>query len=746
MYVTKRNGTREEVSFDKITTRLKNLSQGLRVDCIQVAQQVCTGLFNGVHTYQLDNLASETAAQLVTQHYDYALLAGRIEMSNLHKSTPNLFSNVISMLHQQKIIRDDMNTFVQNHKQTLNEAIVHDNDFTYDFFAFKTLERSYLLKCNNKILERPQFLLMRVACEIHRNDISQTLQTYRLLSEKKYIHATPTLFNAGTYCNQLASCFLLPIEDDSISGIYNTLKKCALISKYAGGIGMSVSNVRCFGSYIKGTNGLSNGIIPMLRVFNNTARYVDQGGGKRSGSIAIYLEPHHPDLLKFLQIRKNQGNEEERCRDLFTALWVSDLFMQRVEKNEQWTFFCPNEFPGLQDVYGDKYTQLYLQYENKCSNCTRLPARTIWQAIITSQQETGTPFILYKNSCNTKCNQNNLGTLRSSNLCTEILQYSSSNETAVCNLASISLPAFVNKKEFDFKALGAMTRQIVINLNKVIDNTFYAIPSAKLSNLNHRPMGIGTQGLAHVFMMYGYEYGDSNSQHLCEQIFECIYYNALYQSMTLAKTLGPYSSFKGSPASRGILQFDMWDYVPPSSCNYDWKSLRQNICTHGLRNSLLIAQMPTASTSQILGNTESCEPISSNLYIRRTSSGEFQVINKHLINSLHELKLWDQQMQDDLIKYRGSVQEIKRVPTKIKKIFKTAYELSGKTLVNMAITRAHFIDQSESFNCFIKKPTFSVLSALHFYTWRQGMKTGCYYIRSEPACDAQQITCTSCSS
>lgn len=756
MYVVKRNGLREPVQFDKITQRLSILCDGLTsvINPTKVAQQVCAGLYNGVTTQELDELAAETAAQMTIDHPDYNVLAGRIAISNLHRSTENSFSEVTRRLYEFGIIRQDYHDFIQQHKVLIDGSIKYDRDMMFDYFGFKTLEKSYLLRINKVIVERPQHLYMRVACEIHRENVPKVLETYDLLSQGYYIHATPTLFNCGLIRPQMASCFLMTAKDDSIDGIYSTLKNCALISKHAGGIGISISNIRSRNAFIKGTNGTSNGIIPMLRVFNATARYVDQGGGKRPGSFAIYLEPHHPDIMDFLNLRKNNGAEELRCRDLFLGLWISDLFMERVRSNQMWSLFSPNDCPDLQDAYGSEYVTKYTNYEADTTVPRQtIRARTIWTALLVSQQETGTPYMLYKHACNAKSNQRNIGTIRSSNLCTEIIQYSDANEIAVCNLASIALPKCVVDGKFDYQRLATITRTVVSNLNQVIDRTYYPLPETKRSNMRHRPMGIGVQGLAVVFMKLHLPYESPDAQVINARIFETIYFAALQQSMELAKTDGPYATFPGSPASKGLLQYDLWGTTNTieTQRHHDWSRLKRDIKQFGLRNSLLVAQMPTASTSQILGNTESTEPISSNVYVRRTSSGEFQIVNKYLIQDLVDLKLWDQNMKHMIMRAHGSIQSIECIPDHIKHIHKTVYEMKTKTLIDMSASRGQFIDQSESFNCFIDDPSMKRLTSIHFYTWKKGMKTGCYYLRTLPASNPQQITipvsepCVECS-
>ena len=769
MYVVKRNGSRRPVQFDKITNRIAKLCFDLSpfVNPTHVAQKVVLGLYDGVSTVELDHLASETAAQMSTTHPDYSILAGRLEVSNLHKCTDDEFSAVFHRLADHKIVQANINEFVQQNAAELNANIDHQQDFTYDYFGFKTLERAYLLKIDRVIVERPQYMLMRVACQLHFPDVQKVLNTYKALSQKLYTHATPTLFNSCLVRPQLASCFLMTVQSDSIHGIMETLKKCALISKYAGGIGVSIANVRGTHAKIRGTNGTSNGLVPMLRVFNSLARYVDQGGGKRPGSIAAYMEMHHPDIMEFLELRKNNGAEEKRCRDLFTGLWISDLFMKRVQADGKWTLFCPDTFPGLQDKYGMDYETLYLQYEQQPTAPVHtrktLSARNVWMAILNAQQETGTPYIMFKNACNAKSNQKNLGTIRSSNLCTEIVQYSNSKEIAVCNLASIAVPKFVRRTddpetnsssyEFDFKQLYSVVKMVVVNLNQVINRSFYPLPETQQSNLAHRPMGIGIQGLATLFMKLKLPYESKTAQKLQEDIYETMYFAALETSMNLVRKHGRYRSFDGSPASKGLLQFDLWDQTVDNT-RHDWVGLKENIRVHGLANSLLIAQMPTASTSQILGNTESCEPLSSNAYVRRTGSGEFQVVNPFLIKDLIDLQLWDADMKYELIRHGGSVQNIERIPQSIKDIYKTVYEMKQRILIQMSAARGKFICQSESFNCFVARPSARILNAMHFYSWKKGLKTGCYYLRTKPASQPQQITlpvvqqqrnCESCS-
>lgn len=751
MQVIKRNGKREDVSFDKITARIKKLCYGLDssfVDPIEIAKKVILGLYNGVTTSDLDNLAAETAASLATIHPDYAILAARIAVSNLHKNTNKSFSETMDVLYNyidpmtgQKagLISDETIQVIKANADKLDSAIIYDRDYSFDYFGFKTLERSYLLKANKKVVERPQHLLMRAAVGIHGDNIDAAIETYNLMSEKWFIHATPTLFNAGTPKPQLSSCFLLSMVDDSISGIFETLSRCAKISQSAGGIGLSIHNIRAKGSYIKGTGGTSNGIIPMLRVFNDTARYVDQGGGKRKGAFAIYLEPWHADIEDFLELKKNHGKEEMRARDLFFALWIPDLFMQRVLEDKEWSLFCPNEAPGLYDSYGEKFENLYTTYETEGRARKIVRAQELWFQICQSQIETGTPYLLYKDACNEKSNQKNLGTLRSSNLCTEILEYTSPDEVAVCNLASISLPKFVENKKFNFKKLAEVTRVITRNLNRIIDINYYPIAEAQNSNFRHRPIGIGVQGLADAFILMRMPFDSPEARQLNIEIFETIYYAALSESCELAKRHGSYESFKGSPTSKGIFQFDLWG-VTPSSGKWDWEQLRSEVIKHGLRNSLLLAPMPTASTSQILGNNECFEPYTSNFYTRRTLSGEYIVINKHLLEDLVRLKLWNQEMKEMLMVHNGSIQQIPGIPQELKNLYKTVWEISQKAVIDMAADRGAFICQSQSLNLFLDGATVNKLGSMHFYAWKKGLKTGMYYLRTKPAVDPIKFT------
>ena len=752
MLVVKRDGTTESVKFDKITARVQKLCYGLEpahVDPVKVAMKVIEGLYDGVTTTILDNLAAETAASLTTNHPDYALLASRIAVSNLHKNTTKSFSKTIEELYNYidpktnqsaKLIADDVYEIVMANAQILDSTIIYDRDFGYDYFGFKTLERSYLLKMNGKVSERPQHMIMRVAVGIHKEDINSAIETYNLMSERWFTHATPTLFNAGTPKPQMSSCFLLQMQDDSIEGIYNTLKQSARISQSAGGIGLSIHNVRATGSYIKGTNGTSNGIIPMLKVFNETARYVDQGGGKRKGSIAMYLEPWHADVFEFLDIRKNHGKEEMRARDLFTAMWIPDLFMKRVEAEGEWSLFCPNEAPGLGDCWGEKFEALYEKYEAEGKARKTIPARELWAAIIESQIETGNPYMLYKDAANSKSNQQNLGTIKSSNLCTEIIEYTSADEIAVCNLASIALPRFVDIEtgSFDHQKLFEVTYTATKNLNKIIDRNYYPVPEARNSNLRHRPIGLGVQGLADVFIMLRLPFESEEARKVNREIFETIYYSAMTASKDLSKIEGPYETYEGSPISKGIFQFDMWGVTP--SNRWEWEILRDEVKQHGVRNSLLLAPMPTASTSQILGNNECFEPYTSNIYTRRVLSGEFVVVNKHLLKDLVKLGLWNETLKNKIIASNGSVQNIDEIPQNIKEIYKTVWEIKQRAIIDMSAERGAFICQSQSLNLFIQDANFAKLSSAHFYSWKKGLKTGMYYLRTKAAADAIKFT------
>lgn len=750
MFVIKRDGRKETVKFDKITARIQKLCYGLdlnHVNPIHVAMKVIEGIYEGVSTYEIDNLAAEVAATMTTRHSDYALLAARIAISNLHKNTHKSFSTTIDRLYSyidpksekpSPLIAKDVFEIVKQHAELLDSTIIYDRDFGYDYFGFKTLEKSYLLKMNGKIAERPQQMLMRVAIGIHKQDIDAAIETYHLMSERWFTQATPTLFNAGTPLPQLSSCFLVQMKEDSIDGIFDTVKQCAKISRAAGGIGLSIHHVRATGSYIRGTGGISNGIIPMLKVFNDTARYVDQGGGKRKGSFAVYLEPWHADIFEFLDLRKNHGKEELRSRDLFTALWIPDLFMKRVEANESWSLFCPNEAPGLHTCWGDEFEALFQRYENEGRARKVIKAQELWFKILEAQIETGSPYMLYKDSCNRKSNQQHLGIIQSSNLCTEIVEYTALDEVAVCNLASLALPRFVKNGTFDHQKLFEVTQVVTRNLNKIIDINHYPVPEAENSNFRHRPIGLGVQGLADVFLLLRLPFESLEARTLNREIFETLYYAALTASKDLAKKEGPYSSYVGSPISKGFLQFDFWNVVPSSRWN--WDELKQEIAQFGIRNSLLIAPMPTASTSQILGNNECFEPYTSNIYSRRVLSGEFIVVNKHLFKDLILLGLWNEELKNKIIEANGSIQDIEEIPAAIKELYKTAWEIKQKTLIDMAADRGAFICQSHSLNLFVQNPTFAKLTSMHFYGWKSGLKTGMYYLRTKAAVDAIKFT------
>jgi len=752
MYVIKRDGKQEQVKFDKITARIDKLCYGLdtkHVEPIEVAKKVINGIYDGVTTSELDNLAAETAASLTTKHPDYALLASRIAISNLHKNTNKSFSQTMRALHDYidprsgqpaKLIADDIMMVIEENAAELDSSIIHDRDFGFDYFGFKTLEKSYLLKLHGKVVERPQHMYMRVCVGIHRDDIESVIKTYNMMSERWFIHATPTLFNAGTPKAQMSSCFLLTMQDDSIDGIYETLKQCAKISQSAGGIGLSIHNIRATGSYIKGTNGTSNGIVPMLRVFNDTARYVDQGGGKRKGSFAIYLEPWHDDIFEFLELKKNHGKEEMRARDLFFAMWVPDLFMKRVEENGNWSLFCPNESPGLADCWGPEFEALYEKYENEGKARRTIKAQDLWFKIVESQVETGTPYLLYKDACNSKSNQQNLGTIRSSNLCTEIVEFTSKDEVAVCNLASLALPRFVKDGAFDFNRLFEVTYQITLNLNKIIDNNYYPVEEARNSNMRHRPIGIGVQGLADAFILMRHAFESDEAKQLNKDIFETIYYASMTASKDLAKQHGHYESYPGSPVSKGIFQFDMWGVTP--SDRWEWSVLKEEVKTYGVRNSLLLAPMPTASTSQILGNNECFEPYTSNLYSRRVLSGEFTIVNKHLLKDLVRLGLWSDAMKNKIIAAEGSIQNIAEIPQDVKDLYKTVWEIKQRSIIDMAADRGAYICQSQSLNLFIQDANISKLTSMHFYSWKKGLKTGMYYLRTKAASSAVKFTVT----
>jgi ribonucleoside-diphosphate reductase alpha chain len=749
MYVIKRNGKKESIKFDKITARIEKLSYSLSpmVNIIDVAKKVIEGIYDGVTTSELDNLAAETAASLTTKHPDYALLASRIAVSNLHKNTIKSFSDTMRNLYEYKdkatgrntpMIADDVMAIIEANAELLDSSIIYDRDFGFDYFGFKTLEKSYLLRINGEIVERPQHMYMRVSVGIHKEDIESAIKTYNLMSERWFTHATPTLFNAGTPKPQMSSCFLLTMKDDSIDGIYDTLKQTAKISQSAGGIGLAIHNVRATGSYIGGTNGTSNGLVPMLRVFNDTARYVDQGGGKRKGAFAIYLEPWHADVFDFLDLRKNHGKEENRARDLFYALWICDLFMKRVEADGEWSLFCPNEAPGLHECHGEAFEKLYTQYEAEGRARKTIKAQELWFAILDSQIETGTPYMLYKDAANNKSNQQNLGTIKSSNLCTEIMEYTSPDEVAVCNLASLALPRFVSGGKFDFDKLYEVTYQATLNLNRIIDNNYYPVEEARNSNVRHRPIGLGVQGLADVFILLRLPFESDMAKMLNKNIFETLYFAAMTASKDLAKEQGSYQTFEGSPVSKGIFQFDMWGVQPTD--RHDWDALRKEVIEFGVRNSLLVAPMPTASTSQILGNNECFEPYTSNIYTRRVLSGEFIIVNKHLLKDLVQLGLWNNTMKNKIIANNGSVQNIDEIPADIKELYKTVWEIKQRSVIDMAADRGAYICQSQSLNLFVDNPTASKLTSMHFYAWKKGLKTGMYYLRTQAAAQAVQFT------
>ena len=749
MFVVKRDGRKESVKFDKITARITKLCYGLNpiVDPVKIAMKVIEGVFDGVTTSQLDTLAAEIAATNTTTHPDYAQLASRIAVGNLHKNTKKSFSQTIDDLYNYidpktgksaGLIADDVYKIVMDNAPLLDSTIIYDRDFGFDYFGFKTLERSYLLKINGQVVERPQHLFMRVAVGIHKADLDEVVKTYNMISEGWFTHATPTLFNAGTPKPQMSSCFLIQMKDDSIPGIYDTLKQTALISQSAGGIGLSIHNVRAKGSYIRGTNGTSNGIVPMLRVFNDTARYVDQGGGKRKGSFAIYLEPWHADVFEFLDLRKNHGKEEVRARDLFYALWIPDLFMKRVKENGDWTLMCPNECPGLSDCWGDEFEALYMKYESEGKGRETIKAQDLWYKIIEAQIETGNPYMLYKDAANRKSNQQNLGTIKSSNLCTEIIEYTSPDEIAVCNLGSIAIPKFVKDGEFDHQKLFEVTYQLTVNLNKIIDGNYYPVPETRNSNMRHRPIGIGIQGLADAFILMRYPFDSEEARKLNREVFETIYYASCTASKDLARRDGTYETFAGSPASKGILQFDMWNVTPTD--RWEWGVLKDEIMKYGMRNSLLLAPMPTASTAQILGNNECFEPYTTNIYSRRTLAGEFIVVNKHLLKDLVNLGIWNESLKNKLMASNGSVQNIEEIPANLKELYKTAWEISQRVVIDMAADRGAYICQSQSLNIFMENANFGKLTSMHFYAWEKGLKTGMYYLRTKAATDAIKFT------
>ena len=750
MYVEKRDGRKEAVKFDKITARIVKMCYGLDplVSPETVAMKVIEGLFDGVTTTQLDNLAAEVAAAKTIDHPDYALLASRIAVSNLHKETKKTFSDVMTDLYtyidpktgeNAALLSDEVYQIIQENKDKIDSSIIYDRDFRYDYFGFKTLTRSYLLKLNNIIVERPQQMLMRVSIGIHKNDVDSAIKTYNLMSEGWFTHATPTLFNSGTPKPQMSSCFLLTMKEDSIEGIYDTLKSCAQISQSAGGIGLALHDIRAKGSYIKGTNGQSNGIVPMLRVFNDTARYVDQGGGRRKGSFAMYIEPWHADVFDFLELKKNHGKEELRARDLFYALWIPDLFMKRVKENGSWTLMCPHECPGLSDTHSDEFEALYTKYESEGKGRKTIKAQDLWFKILESQIETGTPYMMYKDAANAKSNQQNLGVIKSSNLCTEIIEYTAPDEVAVCNLASLALPKYITaEKTFDHDKLFEVTYQATLNLNRIIDGNYYPVEEARNSNMRHRPIGLGVQGLADTFILLGMPFESEEAKALNREIFETMYYASMTASKDLAKVEGPYESIKGSPISKGVFQFDMWGVTPTS--RWEWDVLKEEVIKHGVRNSLLLAPMPTASTAQILGNNECFEPYTSNVYTRRVLSGEFIIVNKHLLKDLVKENLWNHQVRQQIMADNGSIQDINVIPQRIKDLYKTAWEISQKAIIDQAADRGAYICQSQSLNIFMQNANFAKLTSMHFYGWEKGLKTGMYYLRTKAATDAIKFT------
>ena len=748
MRVIKRSGRIEDMKFDNVTNRIKNLTYGLseKCDSTKVAQQVFSSLYDNITTQEIDTLSAEICIGMITSDPDYETLATRIVASNIHKVCPNNFHLAMRKLHKAGVVTDQIVEVAQQVKSVIDT----DRDFEFGYFGLKTLEKSYLQRVDGKLVETPQYMFMRVAIGIHGNDINSVIETYDMMSRGLFIHATPTLFNSGTPRPQMSSCFLIANKGDSIDGIYGTLTECAQISKWAGGIGMHIHDIRANKSRIRGTNGQSDGIIPMLRVFNATARYVNQAG-RRKGSIAVYIEPWHADIMDFLELRLNQGDEEARCRDLFSALWIPDLFMKRVEEGGNWSLFCPDKAPGLSDVYGKEFEELYLKYEEDGRANSTIPAAELWKAILKSQSETGTPYMLYKDACNSKSNQKNLGVIKSSNLCTEIIEYTDKDETSVCNLASIALPKYVNTetKSFDYDALHKATKVVTKNLNRVIDRNFYPVETARRSNMKHRPIGLGVQGLADVFILCGLPFDCEESRLMNAHIFETMYHAALEASSELAEVEGSYESFQGSPASQGILQPDMWEGDTKFSDRYDWDAMRERVKSKGLRNSLLMAPMPTASTAQILGNNECFEPYTTNIYLRRTLAGEFVVVNKHLVNDLKKAGLWSKEMKDLMVKAGGSIQNIVDIPDDIKKLYRTVWEISQKCIIDMAADRGRFIDQSQSMNLFMESPTMSKLSSMHMYAWKSGLKTGIYYLRSKAKARPIQFSlepdCVACS-
>ena len=748
MRVIKRSGRIEDMKFDNVTNRIKNLTYGLsdKCDSSKVAQQVFSSMYDNITTQEIDTLSAEICVGMITSDPDYETLATRIVASNIQKVCPNNFHLAMRKLHKAGVVTDE----VVEVAQQVKGAIDNDRDFDFGYFGLKTLEKSYLQRVDGKLIETPQYMFMRVSIGIHGKDIPGVLDTYDKMSRGLFIHATPTLFNAGTPRPQMSSCFLIANKEDSINGIYGTLTECAQISKWAGGIGMHIHDIRANKSHIRGTNGQSDGIIPMLRVFNATARYVNQAG-RRKGSIAVYLEPWHADIMDFLELRLNQGDEEARCRDLFSAMWIPDLFMKRVEEGGTWSLFCPDKAKGLSDVYGKEFEALYTKYEEEGLANATVPAADVWKAILKSQTETGTPYMLYKDACNAKSNQKNLGVIKSSNLCTEILEYTDKDETSVCNLASIALPKYVNKetKTFDYDKLHEVVKTVTKNLNRVIDRNFYPVETARRSNMKHRPIGLGVQGLADVFILCGLPFDCEESRLMNAHIFETMYHAALEASSELAEVEGSYESFEGSPASEGVLQPDMWEGETKFSGRYDWDAMRERVKVKGLRNSLLMAPMPTASTAQILGNNECFEPYTTNIYLRRTLAGEFVVVNKHLVDDLKRVGLWSKEMKDLMVKAGGSIQNIVDIPEDIKKLYKTVWEISQKCVIDMAGDRGRFIDQSQSMNLFMESPTMSKLSSMHMYAWKAGLKTGMYYLRSKAKARPIQFSlepdCVACS-
>ena len=766
MHVTKRSGKTEIVSFDKILKRIKTIGQetydipvpplqhSLKINYTSLAMKVIDQLYNNISTAKIDELSAEQCASMASIHPDYSTLAGRLIIANHGKNTSSMFVDTLSKLYMNNdkhgkpspLITDDMMITARTYEDELNQMCHYTRDYLIDYFGFKTLERAYLMKVDGVIVERPQHMWLRVAMGIHGDDMEKIRETYELMSQKYFTHATPTLFNAGTPHPQLSSCYLIAMEDDSIEGIYNTLKDCALISKWAGGIGLHIHNVRASGSDIRGTNGASNGIVPMLRVFNHTAKYVDQGGGKRNGSFAMYMEPWHADIESFLDLRKNHGDEDLKARDLFYAIWMPDLFMERVKSGGEWTLMCPDECPGLSDVYGDAFKALYTYYETEGKGRKTMKARDLWFQMLDAQMETGTPYLLYKDAVNRKCNQKNLGTIKSSNLCCEITEYSDEDETAVCNLASIALPAFIVTDDdgnvtFDYVKLHSVVRTVTYNLNQIIDVNFYPTKKTERSNFRHRPIGIGVQGLADVFILLGLPFASDNAKEINVRIFQTIYHAALTESCQIAKKDGRYSTFDGSPASEGILQFDMWEVDPMEKVKmYNWDNLKEQIKTYGLRNSLLVAPMPTASTSQILGYNECIEPITSNIYSRRTIAGDFMVVNKYLIQDLIKLDIWNDKIKNNIVANNGSIQQIDIIPDDIKEKYKTVWEIPMRNLIDMAADRGAYVCQSQSLNLWLEDPTYNNLTSMHFYGWNKGLKTGIYYLRRRARHQAQQFT------